>query len=56
MLLNRSEILGRDKNKLTVIHNILQIFFAQAIELWATNEEVRPKSQQTYVEMVLGSY
>ena len=48
MLLNSSGILQRDKNKLTGIHNILQIFFAQAIELWATDEEVRPKSQQTY--------
>ena len=40
MLLNSSGILERDKNKLTGIHNILQIFFAQAIELWATEEKV----------------
>ena len=38
---------------MTGIHNILQIFFSQAMELWATAKEVRPKSQHTYVEMVL---
>ena len=53
MLLNSSGILESDKNKLTGIQNICRYFFAQALELWATDEEVRPKLQQTYVEMVL---